>query len=62
MACTHTYAVLAVDAATYEDIQQRLLTCGYGHVFHEDPEHGTVIDMAGIALAKEDNVTNEQPR
>ena len=44
---THTYAVLHVSPAAYEEIKGKLLRAGYGHAF--DDRDGT-IDMHGIGL------------
>lgn len=48
---THTYAVLRVSNAAYDEIANALKAAGYSHSFHENSEYGTVIDMHGIALA-----------
>lgn len=47
---THTFAVLHVSPATYNEVYQLLKAAGYDHVFIEQ-ENRTVIDMHGIALA-----------
>jgi hypothetical protein len=47
---TYTYAVLEVSKEAYKEIMDKLITAGYGHVFHKDSDGGTVIDMHGIAL------------
>jgi hypothetical protein len=47
---TYTYAVLEVDAATYDDIKRRLLAAGYEHAIGNDADHVETIDMHGIAL------------
>jgi hypothetical protein len=55
---THTYAVLEVSQAVYDEIRARLVEAHYEHTFHRgDGEHPEVIDMHGIALAplREDN-------
>lgn len=44
---THTYALLEVSRATFEEIACKLRDAGYDHAFIEDGE----IDMHGIALA-----------
>jgi hypothetical protein len=49
---THTYAVLEIGAAAFAEIKAKLEAASYQHTFHEDDEHGTVIDMHGIALAE----------
>lgn len=46
---THTYAILEVSPAAYEEIAEKLRSAGYGHVFAGD---GT-IDMHGIGLRPE---------
>ena len=78
---THTYVILEVSAAAYEEIASKLKEAGYEHTFHEEklvtlreavstspywdigtlaPKHERVvrsrivIDMHGIALAKEE--------
>ena len=43
---THTYAVMEVSQACYDEIALLLLDAGYGHAFMEDGE----IDMHGIAV------------
>lgn len=43
---THTYAVLDVSRAAYDEIRRKLDAAGYQHAFD-----GDVIDMHGIALA-----------
>lgn len=48
---TYTYAILEVSAAAYKEIADKLRAADYRQVFHADNEHGTVIDMHGIALA-----------
>jgi hypothetical protein len=50
---THTYSILEVSQATYDEIKAKLEEVDYQHTFHEDDEHGLVIDMHGIAIAKE---------
>jgi hypothetical protein len=42
---THTYAVLEISSAVYNEIASKLRDAGYDHVFD-----GAVIDMHGIAL------------
>jgi hypothetical protein len=49
---SHTYAILEVSKETFEEIHKSLKTAGYEHCFHEDREHGLVIDMHGVALAQ----------
>lgn len=45
---THTYALLEISEAAYEEIAGKLREAGYGHAFGEDGE----IDMHGIAVIK----------
>lgn len=46
---SHTYAILEVSHATYEEIRTKLLDAGYQHALDRDAD-GEVIDMHGIAL------------
>lgn len=55
---TRTYAVLAVTANTFREIQSKLEAAGYQHCFHED-DGQIVIDMHGIALKDEEG--DERP-
>ena len=55
---TYTYAELAVSPATYQEIAERLRDAGYDHVFIEDPDLGTAIDMHGIGLIQEQRMNN----
>ena len=48
---TRTYAILKVSPAAYEEISKALRAAGYDHAFHDDDEHGPIVDMHGIALA-----------
>ena len=68
MTTTHTYAILEVSAATYDEIAARLRAIAWDHAFQDrvdvrDKSAGldvvtyTLIDMHGIALA-----TEEAPR
>lgn len=47
---THTFVIMEVDALIYRDIKAKLLEAGYDHAVSEDGEHGTLLDMHGIAL------------
>lgn len=47
---THTYAVLEVSPAAYEEIRSLLEAAGYGHVRVTDGGR-VLLDMHGIALA-----------
>lgn len=42
---SHTYVVLDISPAAYNEIKRKLVAAGYDHTFHED-----VIDMHGIAV------------
>jgi hypothetical protein len=50
---SHTYVILQVSPAAYDEIKAKLEETGYGHAFHEDTE-GPLIDMHGIALQVEE--------
>jgi hypothetical protein len=56
---THTYAVLEISAAAYNEIKAKLEAAGYDHAFHENDRHGEVIDMHGIAVAPPASVEAE---
>ena len=45
---THTYALLEVSAAAYEEIAKKLREAGYDHAFNAEGE----IDMHGIGLSR----------
>lgn len=47
---THTYALLPVSAAAYDEIHKALTEAGYDHVFMEDG----AIDLHGLALTKKE--------
>ncbi len=47
---THTYAVLPVSKAAFDEIKGKLEAAGYQHVFDNN---GAIIDMHGIALEVE---------
>lgn len=52
---THTYVLLEVSEAAYEEIRAKLEAAGYQHVFHDNPDAPASprIDMHGIALVPE---------
>lgn len=53
---THTYAILEISRACYDEISDKLKTAGYSHAFgtHDDDGRKTeVIDMHGIGLRAE---------
>lgn len=45
----HTYAVLPVSKAVYDEIRSKLEKAGYSDQFHDDR-----IDMHGLAISIED--------
>jgi len=57
---THTYAVLDVAQATFDDIHARLELAGYQHAFLHDGAVVIRIDMTGIALAVEPQATDPE--
>lgn len=50
MRTTHTYAILGVSPAAFEEIKAKLEKAGYDDQIHDD---GATIDMHGIALQQE---------
>ena len=56
---TYTHQVLPVSSATYAEIARLLREAGYDHVFQPHHEHGTIMDMHGIALTNEDELERE---
>lgn len=60
MSYTHTYVILEVSSATYDEIKAKLEAADYHHAFHEDREYGIVVDMHGIALAKTKGEANDR--
>jgi len=51
---TYTYAIMGVSESTYNEIKAKLEAGGYQHALHEDSKGVIVLDMHGIALAKEE--------
>lgn len=51
---THTYALLEVSNAAYEEIAAKLRAADYHHAFNEG-----AIDMHGIALVRAEPTTGE---
>ena len=51
---TYTAAILDVSATAFREIQTKLETAGYVHVFYEDQDGQLVMDMHGVALRDED--------
>jgi hypothetical protein len=55
---THTYALMEVSQATYDEIADLFRKAGYDHVFMENG----VIDMQGIGLSiKKDEADAQAP-
>lgn len=50
---THTYAVLEISKAAYEEIREKLEAAGYGNQFHNEGRE-ELIDMHGIAVQSEE--------
>lgn len=59
MRSTHTYAMLPVSRATWEEIAAKLREANYSHAF--DDEEG-VIDMNGIGLSVDRDIENAAPQ
>lgn len=49
---THTYALLPVSKAAYEEIKARLLAAGYDHAVEEDGDRE--LNLYGLAIVEED--------
>lgn len=49
---THTYAELVVSPGCFDEIMHLLQEAGYDHVFRTEHPGKILIDMRGIALAK----------
>jgi hypothetical protein len=50
---SHTYSILEVSARAYAELRARLEAAGHESAFHDDAEHGVVLDMSGVAIAKQ---------
>ena len=50
MATTISIAILELSAASYDEIERKLLEAGYDHLFARGP--GTGIDMSGIEVQR----------
>lgn len=50
---THTYALMDVSKATFDEIKKKLEDAGYQHAIHETEGEPTALDMHGIALCVE---------
>lgn len=53
---SHTYVILPVSRATFEEIRTKLVEACYAHALHDDVE-GELIDMHGLALQVESEPT-----
>ncbi len=55
MKTTHTYALLAISEAAYEEIRAKLEAAGYQDQFHPNPDApaSPIIDMHGLAVVPE---------
>ena len=49
---THTYAILKISPAAYQEIRSKLEAAGYSDQFHGE-DNGERIDMHGIAIQAE---------
>lgn len=47
---SHTYAILQLSAAAFQEIETKLHEAGYEHAFDTAAEGGLTIDMHGIAV------------
>jgi hypothetical protein len=50
---TYTYAILELSEAAYTEIKEKLEKVNYQDQFIENKKHGLIINMHGIAVAKE---------
>lgn len=50
---THTYALLEISPAAYEEIKTKLEAAGYADQFHDQDDGKVAIDMHGIAVIEE---------
>src|SRR6185436_17851212 len=48
---THTYVLLELSPAAFDEVKQNLEAAGYQHAFHHDGER-QLIDMHGLAVAE----------
>lgn len=47
---SHTYAVLQISKAAFDEIRGKLKEAGYEHAFDDAAEGGPVVDMHGVAV------------
>lgn len=57
---THTYAILEVSQATYDEIKEGLEKAEYNHAFHRESSERIVIDMHGIAVAADPTIVRKE--
>lgn len=50
--CTHTFVVMEVSDAAFDEIKTQLELASYQHAIHNDAQRGIVLDMHGIAVAR----------
>jgi hypothetical protein len=55
MGMTHTYAVLDISPAAYEEIKRRLESCSQPERLYKETDGTIVLDMNGIALRREND-------
>lgn len=48
---TRTFAILEIDPVAFQQIGSLLAAANYQHAFKQNPAHGSILDMHGIALA-----------
>ena len=48
---SHAYAILEISRGALNEIAAKMRAAGYEHAFHDEGDHGVVIDMHGIAVA-----------
>ena len=63
MRTTHTYVLLELSQAAYDEIYEKMLRAGYQHALHKsqaDPYE--TIDMSGIAITRSEDGRSEADR
>lgn len=61
MRSTHTYVIAEVSRSAFDEVHGLMKKAAYDHAIHEDRDHGTVIDMHGIALAAKPAASDVDP-
>ncbi len=59
MTHTRTFSILEVSKAAYDEIRTKMLAAGYDDAVWDQGEHGTILDMDGIALGMERAETSD---